>query len=59
LTALLSLQAVVNIAVVTGLLPTKGLPLPFVSYGGTAMVTSMAAIGALLALARGQAVRCE
>ncbi len=59
LTALLSLQALVNIAVVIGLLPTKGLPLPFVSYGGTAMVTSMAALGALLALGRRQAVRCE
>jgi len=56
LTALLSLQALVNIAVVIGLLPTKGLPLPFVSYGGTAMVTSMAALGALLALGRRQAV---
>jgi len=56
LTMLLSLQALVNIAVVIGLLPTKGLPLPFVSYGGTAMVTSMAALGALLALGRRQAV---
>jgi cell division protein FtsW len=59
LTALLSLQALVNIAVVIGLLPTKGLPLPFVSYGGTSMLTSMAALGALLALGRRQAVRCE
>ncbi|HTY55058.1 MAG TPA: putative lipid II flippase FtsW [Candidatus Binataceae bacterium] len=58
LTALLSLQALVNIAVVIGLLPTKGLPLPFVSYGGTSMLTSMAALGALLALGRRQAVRC-
>ncbi len=59
LTALLSLQALINIAVVTGLLPTKGLPLPFVSYGGTAMVTSMAALGSLLALGRRQGMRCE
>ena len=57
LTALLSMQAVVNTAVVIGLLPTKGLPLPFMSYGGTAMVMAMAALGAMLALARRPAVR--
>ena len=50
LTALLSLQALVNMAVVIGLIPTKGLPLPFLSYGGTSMVMAMAALGALLAL---------
>lgn len=57
LSALLALQALVNVAVVIGLVPTKGLPLPFVSYGGSAMVTSLAALGALLALSRRPAVR--
>ena len=57
LTALLTLQALVNMAVVIGLVPTKGLPLPFLSYGGTAMVMAMAALGTLLALARRPAVR--
>lgn len=57
LTALLSLQALINVAVVIGLVPTKGLPLPFLSYGGSAMVTSLAALGALLALGRRPAVR--
>ncbi|HLH77350.1 MAG TPA: putative lipid II flippase FtsW [Candidatus Binataceae bacterium] len=52
LTSLISLQAFVNMAVVTGLVPTKGLPLPFLSYGGTSMVVSMAALGILLALGR-------
>lgn len=52
LTSLISLQAFVNMAVVTGLVPTKGLPLPFLSYGGTSMVVSMAALGVLLALGR-------
>jgi cell division protein FtsW len=52
LTALLSLQAFVNMAVVTGLVPTKGLPLPFLSYGGTSMVVSLAAVGVLMALGR-------
>ncbi len=57
LTAMLSLQALVNMAVVIGLVPTKGLPLPFLSYGGTSMVMAMATLGALLALSRRPAVR--
>jgi cell division protein FtsW len=57
LTTLLTLQALINIAVVIGLIPTKGLPLPFLSYGGTATIMAMAALGALLALGRRPAVR--
>jgi len=49
---LIALQAVLNLAVVLGCLPTKGLPLPFVSYGGSAMMMSLAEVGVLLALAR-------
>ena len=56
LTASLSLQALINMAVVIGMIPTKGLPLPFLSYGGTAIMMSMAALGALLALGRRPAV---
>jgi cell division protein FtsW len=52
LTTLLALQAAVNMAVVLGLLPTKGLPLPFVSYGGSAMVMSLTAVGVLHGLSR-------
>jgi cell division protein FtsW len=57
LTASLSFQAFINMAMVIGLIPTKGLPLPFLSYGGTALMMSMAALGALLALGRRPAVR--
>ena len=57
LTSMLSLQALINMAVVIGLIPTKGLPLPFLSYGGTAIMMAMAALGALLALGRRPAVR--
>ncbi|MEJ2696756.1 MAG: putative lipid II flippase FtsW [Candidatus Sulfobium sp.] len=53
LTLMLSLQALVNFAVVTGLVPTKGLPLPFVSYGGSALLANMAAVGILLRVSRG------
>lgn len=48
ITAMLSLQALVNMGVSSGLLPTKGLPLPFVSYGGSNLVVSFAAVGILL-----------
>ena len=49
---LLCLQAAVHIAVNTGLLPTKGLTLPLMSYGGSSMLSSMIAIGLLLAVDR-------
>jgi cell division protein FtsW len=47
ITCLFGLQAIVNMCVVLGMLPTKGLPLPFVSYGGTALVTSLFMAGVL------------
>jgi len=50
LTALIGVQAVVNMSVAMGMLPTKGLTLPFVSYGGCSLVVSMTAAGALLSL---------
>ena len=52
LTALLVVPALLNIAVVSGMLPTKGLVLPLVAYGGTAMAVNLSVVGILLALAR-------
>jgi cell division protein FtsW len=49
---LITLQAFVHIGVNTGLLPTKGLTLPMMSYGGSSMVSSLAAVGLLLAIDR-------
>ncbi len=49
---LIGLQIVVNMGVVTGLLPTKGLPLPFISYGGSALVINMLAVGTLLNISK-------
>lgn len=46
----IGLSAGVNLGVVTGLLPTKGLALPFLSYGGSNLVSSLAAIGFILAV---------
>jgi cell division protein FtsW len=52
LTAVLILSAVVNVGVVLGMLPTKGLPLPFLSYGGSALLATMLEVGLLAALSR-------
>jgi cell division protein FtsW len=51
-TVLIVLQGALNIGVVLGCLPTKGLALPFISYGGSAMTIVLAEVGVLLALAR-------
>jgi cell division protein FtsW len=48
LTALIGLQAAINMAVVSGLMPTKGLSLPFLSYGGSSLLVNMIAVGILL-----------
>ncbi len=48
LTVMLVGQALVNISVVLGLLPTKGIPLPLVSYGGSSLLISLLAVGILL-----------
>jgi cell division protein FtsW len=48
ITLLIATQALVNLGVVTGLLPTKGLPLPFVSFGGSALLMTMLSTGVLL-----------
>ncbi len=48
ITLLIVLQALVNMCVCLGLLPTKGLPLPFISYGGSSLLMSMVATGVLL-----------
>ena len=51
-TAWVAGQAVVNMGAVTGMLPVTGVPLPFVSFGGSALVVTMAAVGILLNIAR-------
>jgi cell division protein FtsW len=51
-TAMLATQAMVNLGVVVGLLPTKGLPLPFVSFGGSSLLVGMASVGLLLSISQ-------
>ncbi|MFH1075840.1 MAG: putative lipid II flippase FtsW [Pseudomonadota bacterium] len=53
ITASLGISVIINIAVVMGLFPTKGLTLPFISYGGSSLVLSLSSVGILMSIARG------
>jgi cell division protein FtsW len=52
LTTMISVQALVNISVVLGLMPTKGIPLPFVSAGGSSLLINLLGMGVLLNVSR-------
>ncbi len=53
LISMIAMQAVANLFVVTGMLPTKGLTLPFVSFGGTSVLVGLFSVGILLNISRG------
>ena len=55
LTCWLIFQALINFAVITNTLPFTGIPLPFISYGGSSLAISMAGVGLLLGISRGTA----
>lgn len=59
ITILLGVQVLANLAVAMGLLPTKGLNLPFISYGGSALVMSLFSVGVLLNISKGSTGRRE
>lgn len=52
ITSIIAVQAIINIAVVTGSMPVTGVPMPFISYGGTSLVINMMAMGILLNISR-------
>ena len=52
LVLMISLKAIINIGVSCGVLPTKGLPLPFISYGGSSLIFDMVSVGILINIAR-------
>ncbi len=52
LVLMISLKAIINIGVSCGVLPTKGLPLPFISYGGSSFILDMVSIGILMNIGR-------
>ena len=55
LTTMIALQAFVNMSVVLGLLPTKGIPLPLVSNGGSSLLVSLLGMGMLLNISQHEA----
>ena len=52
ITSWITLQALINIAAILNLLPLTGIPLPFFSYGSTALISNLAAVGILLNISR-------
>lgn len=54
ITTWIGLQAVINLSAMVALLPLTGIPLPFISYGGSALITTMVAVGILLNISRQQ-----
>lgn len=58
-TALVVGQAVGNIAMVSGLIPVTGVPLPFISYGGTSLIVNLIAIGILISISRYSSVTTD
>lgn len=52
ITSVIGLQALINIAVVSGSMPTTGVPLPFISYGGSSLVVNLVSMGVLLNISR-------
>jgi cell division protein FtsW len=51
ITVMITLQAIINIGVVSGGIPTKGMPAPFISYGGSNMLMCMISVSILLSIA--------
>ncbi len=52
LTTMIIIQALMNIAVVTASMPVTGIPLPFISFGGSALIFTLAGVGILLNISR-------
>ena len=52
ITAMIAIQVIINIAVVTNSMPVTGMPLPFFSYGGTALIILLCSVGLLLNISR-------
>ncbi len=52
ITSVIAVQSIINVAVVTGSMPVTGVPLPFISYGGTSLVINMIAMGILINISR-------
>ncbi len=54
---MIALECIINVGVAVGVLPTKGLAFPFLSYGGSAMVVNLSAMGVLISISRTASVK--
>src|SRR6266705_6822270 len=52
ITVMVVVQAFINVSVVLGMMPTKGIPLPFISYGGSSLFVTLACVGVLLNISK-------
>ena len=59
ITSLITFQAIINISVVTKLIPTTGITLPFISYGGSSLIVNMFCCGILLNISKNTSERLE
>ena len=59
ITVTMTMQVLINMAMTTNLIPTKGLPLPFISYGGSSMLISCLMLGILFNISRSQYIKNE
>jgi cell division protein FtsW len=50
--AMIGIQVLINVAVITNTIPTTGMPLPFISYGGSSLLFTMMGMGILLNISR-------
>ena len=57
ITSWLAYQSLINIAVITAVIPFTGIPLPFISYGGSSLLISLVGVGVLLNVSRDAAMR--
>ena len=58
MTVVIVVQGLINMSVVLGMMPTKGIPLPMISYGGSSLLSTLALLGILMNVIGARRMRC-